>query len=156
MISVLSAVAEIERENILTQTMEGRKQKAGEDKWNGGLPPYGYTLDNGELKIVEVEAEVIRIIYDKFIHTTMGAATIAKFLNQQGYKKIQRQNGSLATFSAGFVKKVLDNPVYYGKIAYGRRKTKKIQGTRNQFHKVVQSEYPIYEGIHEAIVSEED
>ena len=28
MISVLSAVAEIERENILVQTMEGRKQKA--------------------------------------------------------------------------------------------------------------------------------
>jgi site-specific DNA recombinase len=30
MISVLSAVAEIERENILVQTMEGRKQKARE------------------------------------------------------------------------------------------------------------------------------
>lgn len=95
MISVLSAVAEIERENILVQTMEGRKQKAREGKWNGGLPPYGYTLDNGELKIAESEAEVIRIIYDKFIHTTMGASSIAKFLTQQGYKKIQRQNDLL-------------------------------------------------------------
>ena len=37
MISVLSAVAEIERENILVQTMEGRKQKAREGKWNGGV-----------------------------------------------------------------------------------------------------------------------
>lgn len=120
------------------------------------MPPYGYTLDNGELKIMEKEAEVIRVIYDKFIHTTMGAATVAKYLNQQGYKKFQRQNGSLANFSANFVKKVLDNPVYYGKITYGRRRTEKIQGTRNQFHKVVQSEYPIYDGIHEAIVSEED
>jgi len=36
MISVLSAVAEIERENILVQTMEGRRQKAREGKWNGG------------------------------------------------------------------------------------------------------------------------
>ena len=35
MISVLSAVAEIERENILVQTMEGRKQKAREGGWNG-------------------------------------------------------------------------------------------------------------------------
>lgn len=155
MISVLSAVAEIERENILVQTMEGRKQKAREGKWNGGLPPYGYMLDKGELKIVE-EAEVIRIIYDKFIHTTMGASSVAKFLTQQGYKKIQRQNGSLANFSATFVKKILDNPIYYGKIAYGRRKTEKVQGTRNQFHKVVQNEYPIYDGIHEAIISEED
>ena len=40
--SVLSAVAEIERENILVQTMEGRKQKAREGKWNGGFAPYGY------------------------------------------------------------------------------------------------------------------
>ncbi len=35
MISVLSAVAEIERENILVQTMEGRRQKAREGKGNG-------------------------------------------------------------------------------------------------------------------------
>ena len=34
MISVLSAVAEIERENILVQTMEGHRQKAREEMWN--------------------------------------------------------------------------------------------------------------------------
>ena len=39
MISVLSAVAEIERENIRTQTMAGREQKAREEKWNGGFAP---------------------------------------------------------------------------------------------------------------------
>ena len=44
MISVLSAVAEIERENIRVQTMEGRIQKAREGKWNGGFAPYGYKL----------------------------------------------------------------------------------------------------------------
>ena len=62
MISVLSAVAEIERENILVQTMEGRKQKAREGKWNGGFAPYGYELVNGELQIAEDEAEIIRLI----------------------------------------------------------------------------------------------
>ena len=46
MISVLSAVAEIERENILVQTMEGRRQKAREGRWNGGFAPYGYQLVN--------------------------------------------------------------------------------------------------------------
>ena len=40
MISVLSAAAEIERENIRTQTMAGREQKAKEGKWNGGFAPY--------------------------------------------------------------------------------------------------------------------
>ena len=39
MISILSAVAEIERENIRAQTMEGRIQKAREGKWNGGIAP---------------------------------------------------------------------------------------------------------------------
>ena len=72
MISVLSAVVEIERENILVQTMEGRKQKAREGKWNGGFAPYGYELVNGELQIAEDEVEIIRLIYDKFIHTNMG------------------------------------------------------------------------------------
>ena len=44
MISILSAVAEIERENIRTQTMAGREQKAREGKWNGGFAPYGLSL----------------------------------------------------------------------------------------------------------------
>ena len=156
MISVLSAVAEIERENILVQTMEGRKQKAREGKWNGGFAPYGYELVDGELKIAEDEAEIIRIIYDKFIHTTMGAGTVAKYLNRQGYIKKKRQNGTLDAFTAHFVKLVLDNPIYCGKIAFGRRKTEKIQGSRNEYHVVKQEEYPIYDGIHDAIISEED
>ena len=56
MISVLSAVAEIERENIRVQTMEGRIQKAREGKWNGGFAPYGYKLEKGMLYINEEEA----------------------------------------------------------------------------------------------------
>ena len=155
MISVLSAVAEIERENILVQTMEGRRQKAREGRWNGGFAPYGYKLENGELKIADDEVEVIQIIYDKFVHTNMGATAIAAFLNDHGYKKKLRQNNTSELFSAHFVKMVLDNPVYCGKLAYGRRKTEKIPGTRNQFHIVKQNEYPVYDGIHEAIVSEE-
>lgn len=155
MISVLSAVAEIERENILVQTMEGRRQKAREGRWNGGFAPYGYKLENGELKIADDEVEVIQIIYDKFVHTNMGATAIAAYLNDHGYKKKLRQNNTSELFSAHFVKMVLDNPVYCGKLAYGRRKTEKIPGTRNQFHIVKQNEYPVYDGIHEAIVSEE-
>ena len=62
MISVLSAVAEIERENIRTQTMAGREQKAREGKWNGGFAPYGYKLEDGNLVIAEDEVEVIRVI----------------------------------------------------------------------------------------------
>ncbi len=156
MISVLSAVAEIERENILVQTMEGRKQKAREGKWNGGFAPYGYTLINGELVIAENECEVIKIIYDKFIHTNMGMSLIAKYLNDHGYTKIRRQNNKMEYFSYTFVKSVLDNPVYHGKIAYGRRKTEKVIGTRNEYHTVRQKDFMLHDGVHEAIISEDD
>ncbi|MEY8417100.1 recombinase family protein [Tissierella praeacuta] len=155
MISVLSAVSEIERENILVQTMEGRKQKAREGKWNGGFAPYGYKLENGELVIAKDEVKVVEVIYDKFTSTNMGINAVALYLNNNGYKKKKRQNGTLDAFSASFVKAVIDNPVYCGKLAYGRRKNEKIQGERNQFHIVKQKEFPVYDGIHEAIVSEE-
>ena len=155
MISVLSAVAEIERENILVQTMEGRRQKAREDRWNGGFAPYGYQLVNGELIIAEDEAEIIRIIYDKFVNTTMGMAAIAAFLNNSGYKKKLRQNNTIEGFSTSFVKGVLDNPIYCGKLAFGRRKNEKISGTRNEYHIVKQKDYLLSDGIHEAIISEE-
>ncbi len=156
MISVLSAVAEIERENIRTQTMAGREQKAKEGKWNGGFAPYGYRLDNGQLLIAEDEAEVIRLIFDRYIHTNDGINGVCSYLNSHGYTKKLRQNGTIPGFSSGFVKGVLDNPVYAGKIAYGRRKTEKKIGTRNEMHVVEQSEFPVYEGQHEAIISEED
>jgi site-specific DNA recombinase len=156
MISVLSAVAEIERENIRTQTMAGREQKAREGKWNGGFAPYGYSLENGDLVIAEDEVEVIRVIYDRYIHTNEGVAGVAKYLNRNGFVKKLRQNNTIPGFSRSFVQDVLDNPVYMGKIAYGRRRTEKKQGTRNEMHVVEQSEFPIYDGQHEAIVSEED
>lgn len=156
MISVLSAVAEIERENIRTQTMAGREQKAREGKWNGGFAPYGYKLDNGELQIAEDEVEVIRVIYDRYIHTNEGVNGVAKYLNAHGYVKKLRQNGTIPGFSANFVKDVLDNPIYMGKIAYGRRKTEKKLGTRNEMHVVEQSEFPVYDGQHEAIISAQD
>lgn len=38
----------------------------------------------------------------------------------------------------------------------GKQKTEKKLGTRNEMHVVEQSEFPIYEGSHEAIISEED
>lgn len=156
MISILSAVAEIERENIRTQTMAGREQKAREGKWNGGFAPYGYRLENGNLVIAEDEVEVIRIIYDRYIHTNEGLSAVANYLNNHGYTKKLRQNGTIPSFSSNFVKDVLDNPVYMGKIAYGRRRTEKKLGTRNEFHVVEQEEFPVYEGQHEAIISEED
>ena len=88
MISILSAVAEIERENIRVQTMEGRIQKAREGRWNGGFAPYGYQLVDGKLVINEEEAEAIRVIYDQYVHTDIGVNGIAKYMENHGICKI--------------------------------------------------------------------
>ena len=126
-ITVLSAVAEIERENILVQTMEGRRQKAREGKWNGGQAPFGYWLDskNSTLIVNPEEVEIVRIIFDKFVHTDMGADSISNYLNQHGYSKKKLRDQEVSHFSRSTIIKILDNPVYAGKIAYGKSVTER-------------------------------
>lgn len=155
LISVLSAVAEIERENIIEQTMNGRREKARQGGWNGGFAPYGYSLKDNQLVIEEKEAEAVRIIYEKFADSDIGLGGVARYLNLQGIKKIPRQNGTLETWSSRFIRLILDNPVYCGKIAYGRRTREKVKGTKNEYRTVHADEYILENGQHEGIVSEE-
>jgi site-specific DNA recombinase len=63
--------------------MAGREQKAKEGKWNGGFAPYGYKLENGQLLIADDEVEVIRIIFDRYIHTNSGIRGVATYLNDK-------------------------------------------------------------------------
>lgn len=155
MISVLSAVAEIERENIRVQTMEGRIQKAREGRWNGGFAPYGYHLIDGVLQINEDEAPAIRTIFEQYVNTDTGANGLSKYLETHGFQKLARQNGTSPLFSATLIRAILKNPVYCGKIAFGRRKLEKIHGTRNEYHQVPQENYLLVDGLHKGIVSEE-
>lgn len=155
MISVLSSVAEIERENIRVQTMEGRIQKAREGRWNGGFAPYGYRLVDGVLQINEDEAPAIRTIFEQYVNTDTGANGLSKYLETHGFQKLARQNGTSPLFSATLIRAILKNPVYCGKIAFGRRKLEKIHGTRNEYHQVPQENYLLVDGLHEGIVSEE-
>lgn len=154
MISLLSAVAEIERENILVQTMEGRKQKAREGKWNGGFAPYGYSLVNGMLVIEEDERAIVEEIFDKYANTKMGVNTIARDFNQRGLKKNQHMNGTLQEFTPSFIRGILENPVYLGKVAYGRRSKELVEGTEDQYRTVKNENYILSDGIHEAIIDE--
>lgn len=155
LISVLSAVSEIERENILEQTMNGRKEKARQGGWNGGFAPYGYSLVNGELVINEDEAETVRKIFDLYVNTNKGRAGIAKELNLQGIAKVIRQNGTLNLWRDTTVGRIIDNPVYIGKIAFGRRTKQKVKGTKNQYRMVKSKEYICEEGRHEPIIDME-
>lgn len=158
MVTVMSAVAEMELENIHSQTMAGRQQKAREGKWNGGFAPYGYTINKGVLEIVENEAKTVRYIYDLFVNENLGVMGVAKRLNAEGIKKVVRQNGKHDYFTADFIKKILDNPVYMGKIAYGRRKTEKVKGEHGKTRIVTEKDQDniiLVDGLHQAIVTPE-
>lgn len=154
-IAIMAAMAEIERENIHTQTMAGRYEKARKGGWNGGFAPYGYSLDNGLLVINEEEAKIIRLIFNKYVNTTMGMGGVAKWLNENGYRKIMRNNIRFSTFSTSFVRGVLDNPVYAGKMPYGRRHTVPKDDNPDEYHVVVADQYHLYEGQQDAIIPEE-
>lgn len=157
MISVLSAMAELERENILEQTMSGRRQKATDGRWNGGKAGFGYELINGELKINEDEARIVRDIFNIYISSPLGIPNVAKEINLR-YKKEKKRADSTEKFSRKFVQDILENPIYAGQIAYGRRTSAKIEGKRNEYHVIKQkdaSKIIIAKGQHEAIIDAE-
>jgi len=50
-VGILSVFAQLERETIRERSRLGKTERAKEGLYKGGLPPFGYTYENGELKI---------------------------------------------------------------------------------------------------------
>ena len=107
------------------------------------------------LEINEEEAPAIRTIFEQWVSTDIGANGLAKYLENHGIHKIARHNGKNPLFDSALIRRIIKNPVYCGKIAYGRRKTEKVHGTRNEYKLVEQDDYLVVDGLHEGIVSEE-
>ena len=159
MITILGAVAEMERENILAQTMLGREEKAKQGGWNGGFAPYGYELSDGKLHIKEDEAAIVRLVFDKFVNGGMGYSTIAGYLNRQDIPKMPSKNShgrKFVDWSIHHIKRMLDNPVYTGRIAFGRTRLERVEGTENEYRRVKSDDYILSdEVVHEPIISDE-
>lgn len=159
MITILGAVAEMERENIRVQTMLGREEKAKQGGWNGGFAPYGYELENGQLQVKEDEAAIVALIFRKFVEEGMGYSTIAGYLNQQGIVKLPSKNSHGRTFTdwnIHHIKRMISNPVYTGRVAFGRTKMERLNGTEHEYRRVKSEDYILSESVvHEPIVSEE-
>ena len=117
-LAILSAVAEIERENIRVQFMAGRMQKVMEGGWAGGPAPFGYRNEGGSLVVEPGEAEIVRLIYAKYLEPEMQLATVVRWLNDHGYRRISK--GSPCPYNRSFAARVLDNPFYCGQIVYYR------------------------------------
>ena len=128
--------------------MSGREEKARKGYWNGGQAPYGYRLvDRGgkfkELVVDEDEAKVVRKIFQMYAYENKGAMAIASWLNRHGVTKAARGNATMETFGNTTIARMVVNPVYIGKIAYGRRRTEVIEGTRGETHVVKSDGYEV-------------
>ena len=155
LISVLSAVAQIERENILEQTMNGRREKARQGLWNGGQAPYGYDLKDGKLVVNEEQAKVVKVIYDMYTHTPSSLRQIAAYLNNNNFKKELHGNRREELWGDTYIRKIIGNPVYVGKIEWGRRKNQKQKGSREMKRVYTYDNIILSKGAHDAIIDEE-
>lgn len=170
MIALLSAMAEMERENIIEQTNNGKKYNALSGNWNGGKTPYGYILYEGKLVINPSEAEVVKKIFNLYLsNDSIGCSGVTAILNKEGIpprqelrldRKAMEQSGSdekiyippVTSWYTTTVRKILDHPVYCGKLRWGSSKTI----TENGKTKRVKGDNEIIvEGTHEPIITEE-
>lgn len=114
------AIAEYEKEKIKERSMRGKIQKAK----HGGIPTsilsYGYTLENGEVKLHPFESEVVKLIFEWFIAENIGINAIANRLMEQG---IPTKKGK-TTWRNCVVKRILGNPIYIGSFIYNRLDTR--------------------------------
>lgn len=114
MIGILSSFNQMESENIQMRTAMGKEAKATKGGYAGGKPPLGYKSVNGELVVVEEEAEIVRLIY-KLRKDGMTMVNIAEELNKRGLKTKQGNE-----FRHSAIQGILNNKeMYLGHYRYG-------------------------------------
>lgn len=137
----------------------GREQAVKEGDFLGSVAPYGFdktTVMVGKkrchtLKINEAEAEAVRMIFDMTVNQNIGSVNIATHLNNLGIKPRKSENWSSDTILG-----ILSNEHYIGKVRWNWRKTINVveDGEITKSRPKVK-EYLVYDGKHEAIISEE-
>lgn len=147
-------IARGELKRIKRRMWAGRVASAKEGKWQG-KEPFGYRrkrIENGngyKLVIDPAEAEAVRAIFEWY-DAGIGKYTIAQRVDAMGFLT---RNGQ--KFKECSVLCILRNPVYIGKVTWGRRR-KQIEmrdGKEVIVHAI--SENPICaNGLHEAIISD--
>lgn len=139
----------------------GRLLSVQQGNFIGTKPPYGYDKDvimEGKkkchtLKINEAEANIVRMVFDMYVNKDMGRSNIAYHLNDLN---VPTRTGAL--WAQDTIKTMLENDHYIGKVRWNWRKTVtvvedgEVKKVRPQT-KV--GEYLVYDGKHEAIISDE-
>lgn len=120
-LQVLGAVAEFERERIRERVYENMLHAASTGKWLT-QSPYGYDLVEKVLVINEREAQIVKRVYDLYLHEGLGYYSIAKRLNEEGIPSRQGKEWSIRA-----IKLMLTNPAYKGALVWNRKDSSKAQ-----------------------------
>ena len=139
----------------------GKLLSVSQGNFINSVPPYGYEkvwIIEGKRKcptlaIKEDEALVVQMIFNMYVHDDMGCVNICHTLDSLGIKP---PKGNV--WSPHAVKDMLHNITYTGKVLWNRRKTlqvvedSEITKTRPR---AKMGDYLVYDGKHDAIISEE-
>jgi site-specific DNA recombinase len=128
LLSIMSTMAEMERDSIASRASRGLRASALKGKRTGlWTIPYGYKSDNGFLAIDKEEAETIRLIF-KMAKEGTGFRSIASHLNSLGIPTRWTKMGRKAVNKMGKETKILwkpnsisiilKNPLYKGERHY--------------------------------------
>lgn len=149
--SFLIGLAEFESKNLAQEVMKGSKENAYSCKHNGGLPPFGYSVDRKtQLYVIDDDkAPIVRRIFDRYLEGA-GYTKIANELNEKGHKTSKGY-----PFSVPAVKTILTNPKYKGTYIYNRAESKNEDGKRNNHHSKEADEIIVVENGMPAIITSE-
>ncbi|AFK85919.1 MULTISPECIES: recombinase family protein [Thermoanaerobacterium] len=139
--SVLEGMAEYYSKNLAREVMKGLKENAFNAKFNGGIPPLGYNIVEGEYHINNEEAEAIKLIFDLYAKG-YGYRHIIDELNLKGYKT---KNGN--SFSKNSLYGILRNEKYTGKYIFNK-------GTKTN-HRITKDDVIIIENAIPAIIDKD-
>ena len=119
MMNISAVFAQLERGTIAERVRDNMHHLAKTGRWLGGTSPLGYTAIKesdviiegkvskaSRLEIKPEEAEIVRIIYSKFLETKHISA-VSKYLIKEGIKN--REGKDYSTLG---IKDILQNPVY--------------------------------------------
>ncbi len=102
MLGILSAFAQLERENIKERTSMGMKERVKEGYWmGGGRVPFGYDYDSEKgILVPNKDAEAVRKVYELYL-SGYSTNSIARMLGLS-YERLARQILKRKT-NAGFI-----------------------------------------------------
>ena len=149
-LTMMSSIAQDEVRRLSERVSFGMKRSIDNGVVLGCSNIYGYVKDKGKLVIDEEQAEMIKIIFDRYANTTDGLSKVSRYLYSIGYKS--RTGKRIDTT---ILTRIIENPKYKG--YYCGHKSKVLDYRTKQKKRLNESDWIIYKDYNNVppIVSEE-